>query len=316
MSERRTPSLLHCALEATPSAPKRNAWVLHTDDDFVIVDPGHPTQADSLMAALGEAGLQARRCTHVFLTDVSITTAANATLFGNAMVASGLPSPSCAAFAGALHARQLEDHGWAERFLSLSEAPSEWTLPSTPPETIDASRYAHLVHLPIAHSPVIHTVAGEFTAIAAPGVSATSLVWMADDGTLFGGETCNLDVEPEVRSMDAYLETLLQVTRLTPTRICPGAGAIHTSPSNAFRSLSLFANNLMSNIQYALDGPRTVAELRYRDQGYWPEHVQEFAAACRTLESALQALHAAGVATLQPDATGFARYFIDRPARY
>ncbi len=316
MSEHQTSSLLQCILEPTAAASRRNAWVIRAGDDFVIVDPGHPTQARSLLTTLDEAGLKARRCTHVLLTDVSLNTCGNAALFKNAMVASALENPSPAAMVQAVHARQQQDDAWYTPFLNLPEAPQSWSLPSAESDWTDASSYAHLVHLPLPHAPVVSTVAGEFTAIAGPGVSDAAMVWMADDGTLFGGETCNLDVEPEVRNMDAYLETLLQVTRLTPRRICPASGVIHRSPPHAFRSLSLFANNLMSNIQYALDGPRTVPELRYRDQGYWPEQIHEFAAACRTLESALHALHAAGVATREMDDTGFARYFIDRPARY
>jgi glyoxylase-like metal-dependent hydrolase (beta-lactamase superfamily II) len=308
--------VLAIPLHDTATCPARNAWVLNQADDFIVVDPGHPSQSGDLLSQLAHAGLQPRRCTHVFLTDVSWEAAGNVGEFINAVVVSSLAAATPAGFQSALELRRAQDSAWCDRFRGLDDTPKAWveqpcaSLISPPP----ALTRLHFVHA--GSAPTFTTPVGPVAGVPAPGVSDMSMVWMSEEGTLFGGESCNLDVEPQVRNMDAYLDTLLQVTRLTPQRICPAAGNVHTSPTNAFRSLSLFANNLMSNIQYALDGPRTVAELRYRDWGFWPDHVREFAAACRTLESALSALHQAGVATIEERPSGLTRYFIDRPARY
>jgi hypothetical protein len=298
---------------ALATGHEHNAWIVGSSD-AVIIDPGPRSAAGLLLQSMAQLGVRPARVTHVLLTDLSLDACGNSDLFPNAVVvAQGCVSGS--ALQRELAQRTSDDARWCSMFDRFADRPGAWDTPaqSTVNGVLNAGALRVTTWVP---GRTVHTPVGEFTGVSLPGVGARTMAWMDAHGRLFGGESCNLDVEPTVRLMDAYLESLLVLTRLSPRLILPGSGAANSAIAVAFRSLSLFANNLISNIQYALDGPRTVAELKFRDLGYYPDSQAEFAMACRTLDAALSALHSAGVATRQQDPNGLYRYVIERPNRY
>lgn len=304
------PAVVRVALQGS-GGRSRNTWIVGSSD-AVVVDPGPSEGAAELLRSLQAAHIQPSRVTHVLLTDLSPQAAGNCGLFPNAVVvAQGCGHAQ--ALADTVGARRKEDDSWLALFDRMANRPASWAGADAPAGGMPSHQ---LAVVPWENGVVVRTPLGSWTGVGLPGVSAHSMAWMDSHGRLFGGESSNLDVEPTIRQMDAYLESLLVLTRLSPRQIFPGSGAANGAVAVAFRSLSLFANNLISNIQYALDGPRTVAELKFRDLGYLPDTQAEFAESCRTLEAALSALHAAGVATREADESGLYRYFIARPNRY
>jgi hypothetical protein len=115
-------------------------------------------------------------------------------------------------------------------------------------------------------------------------------------------------------AVEAAIESLMRISQTAPQLLLPAHGAPMRSHVRAFRSLNLFVNNLMSNIQYALDGPRSIAEIRSRDLGYVPRDLIRFAGSARMAYAVLEELHRVGVAVREGEGpTG--TFHIQRPSR-
>jgi hypothetical protein len=315
-----SPSLLRVVLPPPAGVPMPygspyNVWVV-LGERPVVVDTGWQGVRSNLLAALEEAGVNRFEVSHVLLTGLGPAQTGNSDAFPNAMLVGRDPDGISRSYRRAMRTEQAHEVSWIRAIGSWGQAASEWS--SADVEAFAQSWMGQLPEtlslLGVQEGMRIRTGAGVFTVYESPGVGWAGTTWLGDNGLMFGGELIDLDEEPMLRDAPAAVESLMRISQTAPQLLLPAHGAPMRSHVRAFRSLNLFVNNLMSNIQYALDGPRSIAEIRSRDLGYVPRDLIRFAGSARMAYAVLEELHRVGVAVREGEGpTG--TFHIQRPSR-
>lgn len=288
-----------------------NVYVLHGDASAAVVGTGFAGSRDALLAALYELGVDPRRVQRVLLTSALPECAGNVELFERATVLGAGPSlaleateraADVARMARAL-ARDARNPTWDE---AAVDAFVEAYAGATP---------THIDAIAVEDGDRVALSGTELEILLTPGVGAAALcAYDAHARRLFGGDTVQLATPPRFTDADALLESLRRLVQLQPAEILPARGGVERSFAAVFRSLSLSINNLLTNLPFAMSGPTALAEMCYRDLGYWPDDLVRFAGTLLRYERMLDTLVRTGVAHREGEGA-WAVYSMDRPSR-
>lgn len=288
-----------------------NVLVLHGDASAALIGTGFAGARDALLAALHELGVDPRRVQRILLTSALPECVGNCGAFERATalarhatveVEASSRSGDVARIARALVERPQNDAWQVEQVDRFVEAYGAGLA-----ERIDA--------IPLADGDRFVLGGVELEALHAEGVGAAGVcAYDAESRRLFGGDTVQLASPPRFTDADALVESLRRLVQLTPAEILSARGGVERSFAAVFRSLSLSINNLLTNMPFAISGPTSLAEICYRDLGYWPDDVVRFSGMLLRYERMLNELVRTGVAHREGEGA-WAVYSMDRPSR-
>jgi glyoxylase-like metal-dependent hydrolase (beta-lactamase superfamily II) len=305
-----------CTDMPRPWATPCNVWLVGEGSRRTLVDTGWASARPVLLEALAELGVAPGQVERVLLTDLSPRAVGNVDVFPQARVAGHDPEGMCRRWRAFQAAEVASRTLCLQAMLEALEIPAgdpawgrleawgRWW--SEGPETLE-------VETPGDRGQVAGP-SEDFACLVLPGLETGGVAWSGSQGGLFGGPLADLDVEPMVRSAGTWTASLQRLTTHPCRFLAPAHGSLPRSTDRAARALSLRANNLLSNIQYALDGTWHPAALRRRDLGLTGGDWLRLVGSSLTWEAVLQELWRVGVAVREGEGCS-ARYRIDRTPR-
>ena len=296
-----------------PFGTPYNVYVLEGPSP-TLIDTGHATGGDALVAALRELGIEPSRVGRIVLTSARHDAVGNVGRFPNATVLAPSAPDSYADHAReALEpvitvARQLVDGqethpDWCHDVVDQFEALMVGGLPEFRPMLLEDGQE-------------LATSRGPLTVQCTPGADLHAACYLdRARNELFSGPTVVPPATVRILSPKAYGISLQAISALQPELIYSAHGAVQRSFYAIFRSLNLSVSNLVQNMPFALQGPTPVARIAYNDLGYWPRDLMRFAATVHRFKVMLDELVTSGVAAVTGEGA-WADYSMERPSRY
>jgi glyoxylase-like metal-dependent hydrolase (beta-lactamase superfamily II) len=315
--------LIHLALPGPweagrPWGDPTNVWILDPDTEPVVVDTGHRVARAGLREALAHAGVDPRDVAKVLLTSLRPEAAGNAGVFPHATV--HVCDPTGVGGGLRAHWRSLADAAFAP---AEAASAAEFAAPGWTAERVDTARSAWLGDaaageaLPlVAVDDAARVRAGaiELEAWSTPGADVAGTSWFEPRRRwLFSGDVLAVRVDPICIDLGALTTSIGRLVPMAPALVLPARGMRESSAPVVFRSVSLFWNNLLSNLQYVMRGEVSPLELAHADLGHAPSDVMAFSARADRLRLVLDELVRGGVATREGSGVA-ARYRLGAPA--
>lgn len=305
-------TLPHGAGVARPWGFPYNVYVLHGTVP-ALVGTGPASARPALLEALARLDLTPDRVARILLPACRPEDVGNLEVFPRATVFSVADDATYHAGIEALRGRTRRV---ATELLEGGVHP-EWRA-----ETIDAFDAAYFGALPTTLSAVplrdgqrVRLSTLELEVLEAPGVHPGTLALFEPERRwLFGGPTVCMAEEVIPAEAASYMETLRRLSAYEPAAILPSFGGVERHYQAVFRSTSLAANNLLTNMPFALPGPLSLPEICRRDLGAYPQDLMRFAGTVLRYEAMLAELVRTGVAQRDGEDL-WSAYRMDRPSR-
>lgn len=285
-----------------PWGVPRNVFVF-TGDSPALLDTGYAETTPNLLAALDALGLAPEAIRRIGLTSLHADAAGALAAFPHATVWTACDVET----APLAHEKQR----YAQVFEALLLHPSK-------PDTWTRRAADHFLALafPPAPSGVRRLQDGQplrlghyiFDALQTEGVGYPSAAYFsADRGWLFPGPTSTLTPRPVIDSPGAILDSLGKLGAMSVKKVFPIRGLVENHVNIFFRTLSLYATNLRSNMQYVFHAPQSSIDLAESDFGYLPDDLPRFAALVLEYDAVFREFAEAGV--IREDQAGYGPHF-------
>ncbi|MBA2662020.1 MAG: MBL fold metallo-hydrolase [Bradymonadaceae bacterium] len=269
---------------AQPAGRSNNVYLL-LGEACALINAGHPSQFQSLLAAIREAGITPAHIERVIYTSWDVDMLAGASNFLQAdhfVFSADMVEPTSLekhvdaqreAFRAT--ARQLRDHiitadgadlGSVEAFIAAYYPPVTEQFKGIP------LRGGHFVR------------AGnlELEVLATPGPTAGhACLYSADRKWLFSGNFSMAGLPEEIVEVQAYLIGLERLMKLSVERLLPAFGQAYERGNWTLGRALRFMNHFLSSAPSALVQGPTVLEFIERDLGYRPDDLVELVFAFR-----------------------------------
>ncbi len=272
-------------------AARRNVYLL-TGALPTLIDPGPAQAAGQVLDALAALGLGARDISRILLTSPEPDAAGAVTAFTHAVIRSGAaglaaPDPLVASHRGlvARLARELVEAGLSGLAVELDR------------DTRLATAGPAVTAQPLGDGELL--LAGDLRLVAQParGIAHAGILFGTVDGAwLWPGELGVIGDDLPVADFAAYTNTLASMTAgPVPERLFPARRSPELDGKTAFRGLALRSSNLVSNLPFVVEKPRSLRDIYLSDTGYWPDDAVKAAWTLTRLHLALSELTRAGV---------------------
>lgn len=298
--QRLADDLVQVVLPPPPSLPKpwanpRNVYVL-LGPSPALIDTGAREHAPALRAALQELAIAPEAIRRVGLTSRSTFAWGNLELFPNAVAWTAAPARDLAA----------ERARWSEVYAALQVmdgAPLAWA-------DVDVASFLDRLFedepslVAVEDGTALRLGTRVFDALRCDGTQeAAGAFYAADQSWLFAGPALNVLPRALPSDPGAWLETIGRLGQLSTRTVFPASGFVETSPSILFRTLSLYATNLRTNLQHVLDTWRSAVDLAEVDVGYLPDDLLRFGATVMSFDAAFGEFQRAGVVRTEDDSS-------------
>ena len=305
-------TLPHGADVARPWGFPCNVYVLHGATP-ALIGTGPASARPALLAALERLHLAPSRVARVLLPSCRPGDVGNLAVFPRAAVFARADDSE---YRQGLETLRQRIRRVASQLVERGVQPA-WTT-----DTIDRFEAAYFAGLP-EHLDAIAVRDGQrlrlstidLEIIEAPGVHpGTCAFFEPERRWLFGGPTVCMAEEVVPDDAASYMETLRRLSTYEPAAILPSYGGIERHYQAVFRSTSLAANNLLTNMPFALPGPLPLPEIGRRDLGAYPSDLIRFTGTVLRYEAMLAELVRTGVAQRDGEDL-WSAYRMDRPSR-
>lgn len=309
------PNVHQIALPAPNGIPEpwgrpRNVYVVGGESPSLI-DTGYAATADQLHAALGELGIAPEHIQRIALTSLTQDAIGAAHTFPYATCWTALQKEH-----GNFEPLRLRYQEILHALLAFEDKPKGWT-----------AEYAESVTNQVfvaSNTPVQYLESGlplrlgniVFDALETRGVAYGSCgYYAADRGWLFPGPSMALSPRSVMSDPGAMLDTLGELGGMSVKKILPVRGPVDDVPDIFFRTLSLYATNIRSNMQYVFEDPVSSIDLVLSDFGYLPDDLFDFANRLLIFDAIFREFAEAGVIHQKSEGQhpAFPRYSMGAP---
>lgn len=239
---------------------------------YAMVDTGFSGSRVALLAALSEINVRPEQISKILLTQNSPNATGNISCFPRAMVV----GHGTSRVEETLEEITKEVHA----LLAHPKAHSNWSLATLTSflASYRAEIPADVSFLPIQDEFEFPIADHRTQAFFTPGVTPSAVCYHVEKIGLFVGPTLVIDPAPFVLAPHDFATSVAKLTKQKPDLIFPAFGGVVRSAHWHYRSISLYANNLLSNVQFVLKKPRSPMEVIFMDLGSLPSDLIRFAA--------------------------------------